>query len=74
MALQIIIVVSSCAAIALLAQANSRLRFWGYLIGLLGQPAWLVVAERTEAWGILLVASWWSAWYAWGLVTHWRLK
>lgn len=72
MILQAMILLSSCAAIALMAQPSARARKWGYLGGLLGQPAWLVFAWQSSAWGILAVALWWTGWYVWGVVTHWR--
>lgn len=70
--LQAVIVLSSCTAIALLAQLQTRRRRWGYLIGLVGQPAWLFAGWHAGQWGIVLVALWWTGWFAWGCATHWR--
>lgn len=67
--LDALIVVSSCGAIALLAQTGSARR-WGFVVGLVGQPAWLYLATAHRTWGILAVAVWWTAWYCWGIVTH----
>lgn len=70
MMLQAMILLSSCAAIALMAQSAARVRWWGYAAGLLGQPAWIAFAWQSDAWGILAVALWWTAWYVWGMWTH----
>jgi hypothetical protein len=71
MILQLLILFSSCAAIALLAQLDGRLRFWGHIAGLLGQPAWLLVTWEAQTWAIFVVALWWTAFYAWGAARHW---
>lgn len=74
MLLQAMILLSSCAAIALMAQPSARARKWGYVGGLIGQPAWLVFAWQSDAWGILAVALWWTGWYVWGAITHWGAR
>ena len=39
-------------------------RKWGYVLGLLSQPAWFYTALVNKQWGILLLSVWYT--YAWG--------
>src|SRR5262249_10339939 len=71
MILQIIILVTSCISIALMAQTSATARWWGFNVGLLGQPAWLLLAWNTQLWAVLLVALWWAYWYVRGSIAHW---
>lgn len=44
---------------------------WGYVLGLLSQPAWLYTAISHEQWGIAVLSLWYA--YSWGqgVYNHW---
>jgi hypothetical protein len=60
---QIWIVVFGCAAVWMVGRRESWKK-WGYVLGLCSQPAWIYTTWKSEQWGILIVAVWYT--YAWG--------
>lgn len=52
--------------------ASARGRRWAPLIGLCGQPCWIVFAVQSKAWGLLVLALAYSAVYARGAWVQWR--
>jgi hypothetical protein len=60
--MQIVILITSAIGIAGLSARNAQRRFWGALIGLAGQPAWMI-STWPDQWGILLLAFWFTGCY-----------
>jgi len=61
-ALQVALAVLSIAA-AYMVASDGPLQRWGYVVGLLSQPAWFATAVRSKQYGILLVALFYTgAW------------
>ncbi|MDD5062639.1 MAG: hypothetical protein PHN44_10220 [Candidatus Marinimicrobia bacterium] len=54
--IQLIIAVLGIPAIVLVGKGEDRLRKWGYLVGLAGQPLWIWGTWLTRQWGILILA------------------
>ena len=71
-ALQAYIVVTAIAALACISDWSPRMRLAGYLIGLAGQPAWLVTTWWAEQWGLFAVSIVYTALYARGAWVHRR--
>ena len=61
---QIWIGVCGCSSVWLVAR-REHWRRWGYIMGILGQPAWIYTTIHHEQWGIALLTAWYS--YSWGL-------
>lgn len=51
---------------------SARGRKWAPLIGLAGQPFWIVFAIQVEAWGLIPLATAYSVVYARGAWVQWR--
>jgi hypothetical protein len=51
---------------------SARGRKWAPLIGLAGQPFWMVFAWQVEAWGLIPLATAYSVVYARGAWVQWR--
>ena len=71
---QIVIAVFGAVAVALLAQKNSKWRRWGYIVGLLSEPAWLYTSIHNRQWGIVLLCFWYGSFYLVGIYNHWVKK
>ena len=69
---QLAILLLSGTAIALIACKSRRATRWGWLIGLAGQPFWIVETIRTGQWGMLLLSLWFGVHYARGAWREWR--
>jgi hypothetical protein len=69
---QISIGITGCLAILLLQQESAKVKRWAPVVGLVGQPFWLLTAYETQAWGMLFV----SCMYTWvwlvGAYLAWR--
>ncbi len=73
MTAQLVILLTSAIAIALLAQTETWLKRWGFLIGLAGQPFWLVETLIAAQWGMFALSCWYTGAYLYGLRKHWSL-
>lgn len=51
---------------------NARARRWAPLVGLCGQPFWIVFALQSSAWGLLALSLAYSAVYVRGAWVQWR--
>lgn len=51
---------------------NERARRWAPLVGLCGQPFWIVFAVQASAWGLLALSLAYSAVYVRGAWVQWR--
>jgi hypothetical protein len=67
---QIWMVIFGCAAIWLLGR-REEWRRWGYVTGLVSQPAWFFSGFYHHQWGLVLVSLWYS--YSWlqGIRNFW---
>lgn len=70
---QIGIMIFGVAAIWLVGRKESWKR-WGYILGLLGQPFWMLNALENEQWGILIMTLVYT--YSWcqGIYNYWIKK
>ncbi len=69
---QILIFVLGVFTVYLLALKNPRHQRWGYVVGLLAEPAWIYAAWSAHQWGIIILAVIYSGCYALGIWNHWR--
>ena len=51
---------------------NTRARRWAPLVGLCGQPFWIIFAVQSAAWGLLALSLAYSAVYVRGALVQWR--
>lgn len=51
---------------------SARLRRWAPVVGLAGQPFWLLFAWQSSAWGLMVLAVAYSCVYARGAWVQWR--
>lgn len=67
---QLWIMIFGCVAIWLVGRPEEWSRF-GYIFGILSQPAWFYTSIKHRQWGILLLSIWYT--YAWGqgIWYHW---
>jgi hypothetical protein len=62
--LQVVIVVTGGAAIALVGSGERTKRMGGW-VGLAGQPAWFASTLMAGQWGMFVLSLWFAFWYAW---------
>lgn len=60
---QIWIAVFGAASIWFVARKEKWKR-WGYILGMIGEPAWVYTTIKHEQWGMFLLTLWYT--YAWG--------
>lgn len=66
-AMQLYVFVFSMMAVWCVARTD-RWHRWGYVFGLLSEPAWAYFAWTTDSWGIMLLTAWWSWSWSVGIV------
>ena len=71
---QIGILIFGCSAVYLVGNPDKRVRRWGYLLGLCGQPFWFWSSYQAGQWGIFALCCWYT--FAWGKGAwgHWHLR
>lgn len=62
-----------CAMWMALGQ-SARARRWAPVVGLCGQPFWMVFAVQASAWGLLALSLAYSAVYVRGVWVQWKRK
>lgn len=67
-----VILTTGALAIWLVQDRRARVRWWGCLIGLAGQPAWAAAAIGAEQWGVLAITGVYAVVWVRGLVRHAR--
>lgn len=60
---QLWIMVFGCSAIWLVGRIEDWKK-WGYVCGIISQPAWFYTAYHNDQWGIMALCCWYT--YAWG--------
>ena len=70
---QIWIIICGCSAIWMVGRVEHWKR-WGYIIGLIGQPAWIYTTITNEQYGITILAFFYT--YSWGqgIYNYWIKK
>ncbi|KWT89332.1 MULTISPECIES: hypothetical protein [unclassified Variovorax] len=53
---------------------NPRARRWAPLVGLCGQPFWIVFSVQAAAWGLLALSLAYSVVYVRGALLQWRSR
>ena len=53
---QTVITCTGCSCLWLMASQEPRVRMWAAIIGLAGEPFWLLTAYLNEQWGIVALA------------------
>jgi hypothetical protein len=66
--IQIIILVLSGLAVWLVSHSKARVRKWGYVAGLAGQPFWLFTTVQHEQWGLVVLSGWYTEAWARGVI------
>lgn len=51
---------------------NTRARRWAPIVGLCGQPFWLLFSAQTQAWGLFTLSLVYSGVYVRGIWLQWR--
>jgi hypothetical protein len=68
---QVAIGVTGVMAIILLHAKKPSVRRWSPVVGLAGQPFWLLISYNTQAWGMLFVSCLYTAVWAIGAYAAW---
>jgi hypothetical protein len=70
--IQLGILIISCITITLLTCKNKKLRKWGCVTGLVGQPLWLYSTWTAEPflWGMFIVSCWFTYRYIAGAANN----
>lgn len=51
---------------------NLKARRWAPIVGLCGQPFWLIFAVQAQAWGLLALSAAYTAVYIRGVWMQWK--
>ena len=51
---------------------NPRARRWAPIVGICGQPFWVIFSIQTHAWGLLALSAVYTAVYVRGAILQWR--
>lgn len=70
--IQIALAVFGLTAMWLAMGHSAKGRKFAPIIGLLGQPFWLIFSWQSQAWGLMLLSAAWSLVYVRGIAVHWR--
>lgn len=68
---QLLIAIFGLTSISLAMGHNPTGRKWAPVIGLAGQPFWLLFAIDSKAWGLLALVLAYTAVYLRGIYLHW---
>lgn len=69
--IQVMILICSSAVAFLLGSKSPRVRRWGFIAGLVGQPFWFATACMNGQWAIFVLAFWYTFCHARG---WWNLR
>lgn len=72
--IQLVLAICGLTALYLSTGNNPRGRRWGPVIGLCGQPAWLLFAWQANAWGLFSLSLVYSMVYVRGIRLQWSAK
>ena len=71
---QIMIALCGVSAVFLSQCERHNLRKWASVIGLIGQPFWLIATWKAQQWGIFGLCFVYTAAWAKGFYTYWLKK
>ena len=60
-------------AVFFISKKNKWMK-WGFIFGLMGQPAWFYVAITTKQWGMLALVVFYTFNWAKGIYNYWIKK
>jgi hypothetical protein len=72
--IQLALAVFGLAALYMATGTNARARRWAPVVGLAGQPFWMLFAVQASAWGLLLLSFAYTAVYARGAWIQWKAR
>ena len=70
--IQLALALFGLSALYMATGTNLRARRWAPVVGLCGQPFWVVFAVQADAWGLLALSLAYSAVYVRGAWVQWR--
>jgi len=68
---QIAILVPGALAIWLVSGKGPWMK-WGFVLGLLSQPFWLITTWQHGQWGVFALACWYTVSWGRGIKNNWR--
>ena len=71
---QVIAVLSAFATLWLLAQKDFHIRKWGYVVGLIVQPVWIIIYTISQQWFLQSLVFVYGGLYLYGFYNHWIRK
>jgi hypothetical protein len=71
--IQICIFIFSCSSIWLISR-KEKWSCWGFIIGLMGQPFWLIASIQSKQWGILFLTFVYIYSWSQGVYNYWIKK
>jgi hypothetical protein len=69
--IQIALAVFGLTAMWMAMGHNAKGRKWAPVVGLCGQPAWMLFSWQSQAWGLMLLSVAWSLVYVRGIAVQW---
>lgn len=70
--IQFALAVFGLSALYMATGHNARARRWAPVVGLCGQPFWILFAWQSAAWGLMALSLAYTAVYARGAWLQWR--
>lgn len=71
---QVLIFLFSASAIWFVGR-KERWKRWGYILGMLGQPFWLIATFQNKQWGMFSLCIWYTYCWGQGIWNYWiRVK
>lgn len=72
---QFLIAATGAGSIYFLSDRDWKVRRWGYVVGLAGEPAWIYAGMTAEPlqWGVVFLAMWWSVFFVRGIFNNWEV-
>lgn len=70
--IQLALAVFGLTAMFMAMGNNPRARRWAPIVGICGQPFWMIFAVSTSAWGLLALSAAYTAVYIRGIWLQWR--
>lgn len=73
-AIQFALAAFGIAALVMAMTNDPTLRRWAPVVGLCGQPFWLLFAYQTGAWGLFIISVVYTMVYAYNAGVQWRVS
>ena len=70
--IQLALAIFGLSALYMATGHNPRARRWAPIVGLCGQPFWVVFSINASAWGLLILSLAYSVIYVRGIWLQWR--